>query len=165
MGWQFHNLSLSDSELAHTSLSPSIHGSIVYDSKRVERSSRDVRHIQDTILVVEELDELRRCGNLDSLRETELAFEATTPSVEISLVSHNHRVAITTCDHCNALISQRFQNLRLLSSPGAAMTSHALVTRTHAEHVAIARQVERVVLTTGDGQEPAHVLVLLRARQ
>ena len=45
------------------------------------------------------------------------------------------------------------------------MTSDALVTRAHAEDVAVASQVERVVLATGDGQEPAHVLVLLRARQ
>ena len=56
MIWQFHNLSLTNAQLAHASLSPSVKRSVFNDGKGVERPGRDVIDVEDAILVVEELD-------------------------------------------------------------------------------------------------------------
>ena len=45
------------------------------------------------------------------------------------------------------------------------MASNALVTRSHTEDVTIASQVERVVLTTGDGKQSANIFMLLGTGQ
>ncbi len=57
LAWQFHNLLFTDSKLAHSGLSPSIHLTTVNDCQRIERSCCNVLHIEDTVFLVEEFDE------------------------------------------------------------------------------------------------------------
>ena len=104
----------------------------------------------DAILLMEELDEGRRGSDLYRLRETKLSFIATTPGVQVALIGHDHGVAVTTCDHSDTLISQRFQNLGFVRCSRAAVARDALVTCTHAEYITVTGQVQRVILSTSD---------------
>lgn len=148
--WQFHNLLFADTELTHSSLSPSVHLAAIADREGVERASSNVLHIENAILLVEELDEGRRGSDLNCLGETELSFIAATPGVQVALIGHDHRVAVTTCDHCDTLISQRFQNLGFIRCSRATMAGDALVTCAHAEYVTVTSQVQRVILSAGN---------------
>jgi len=118
---QLNNLMLADSELTHASLTPSIHCTVVSDSEGVEGACRDVGHVEDAVLAVEEFHERGCCRNIDRLRQTQLAFIATTPSVEVAFVGHYHGVAVTTGNHCNALVSKGLQNLWFISRAGTTM--------------------------------------------
>ena len=139
--WQFHNLSLAKTKLSHACLTPGVHAATLHDSERVKRACCDILHVQDTVLVVEELNKAWRGGNLDVVAQTELAFIAASPRVKIASIGHNHRVAVAARDHRDTLISQWLQDLRLVGWAGATVAAHALVATAHAEDVAITRQI------------------------
>ena len=65
---KFDHLSLTDTQLAHTSLSPSVQRSIFDDSKGIERPSRNIVYIKDAVFVMEELDKRRRSWDLGLLQ-------------------------------------------------------------------------------------------------
>ena len=163
MSWQFHTLGLTNAQLAHARLSPSVKRSVFNDGQGVERPGCDVIDVEDAVLVVEELDKRWRCCNFNCFREAELALEATTPSVKVALIGHDHRVSLAASDHCDALISQWLQNLRFLGRSRASMACNALVSRSHAEYVTVTRQVQRMILSAGNGEEPTNVFMLLCA--
>ena len=155
----------ADTQLAHASFTPSVHdtvvtSAIVRDCEGVEGSRSDVGDVHDVVhsaalhwvghSLVEESDELGSGSDLNGLGETKLAFISAAPCVKVAPVRHDHGVALATCNHGDALVSQWLQDLGLLRSSGATVTRHALVAAAHAEDIAIAGQVQRMVLAAGD---------------
>ena len=71
---------------------------------------------------MEEFDEAGSCSYLDGLAQAELTFEAATPRVQVAPVSHDHGVAIATCDHGDTLVSEGLEDLWLIRSQRTTVT-------------------------------------------
>jgi hypothetical protein len=70
-----------------------------------------------------------------------LAFKATTPCVEVTLVSENQGVMLSTGDLNNTLVTKRLQNLRFLSGSRTSVSSSTESANTMAKNITITGQV------------------------
>jgi hypothetical protein len=74
-------------------------------------------------------------------------------------------MVFSTSDLNHTLITQRFENTRLVNSFGASMSSDTEVTDSMTENISIAGEVNSVIFTTSDLKQTSHLLMLLSVRK
>lgn len=116
---------LSASKLAHLGFSPAIELTLVSNGKGIVSTTADIvdQGSLPLLAVVEGFDILGSASNLDTVSETELAFETSAPSVHIVFASQGERMVFTASNLDDPVVSERLQYLRIRSFSRSSMPS------------------------------------------
>ena len=161
LGWRSNLSCFTNSKLTEFLLTPTVQVAIICDSQGVDGTSSDTCHS----FLVEELDEHGNRGDINLFSETELAFETSAPSVQITLISQDEGVVVTASDRDNSLVLKGLQDHGSLRARSTTVSSGAELASTLGEKVPISGKGQSVVGSTSDLEESSHVVVLLGSRE
>ena len=154
---------LATAKLTKFSLSPTPNGSVLKNRHWVHGSTSDVRHR----LAIEYFDILGSRCNFNALWESQLAFEASSPSKDVSLICEDQSVIFSTWNLDNPLVSQRLQNGWIVLPLGTTMANSTIGAWSVGENIPISSQVDRVIATSTYHHKVTHwvfVLLMLGSR-